>query len=190
MDSPGAPPPKQRIAPALDHAAFGNGRVLGLVSPTSAIEWLCLPRFDSPSIFARLLDAEKGGTFRFLHEGREIAGELSYLRNTNVARIHFARGDLAWEVIDFAPRIPEGWGVQVPIQIVRLVRPLAGVPRLCVDFDPRPDYARARAEIRLNTSGVEVLGAAAPLHLVSPCSSGWRSSRRSKASSRLGIPFV
>ena len=42
----------------LNHAAFGNGRVLALVSPTSAIEWLCLPRFDSPSVFARILDEE------------------------------------------------------------------------------------------------------------------------------------
>ena len=35
----------------LDHGAIGNGRVLALVAPSTAIEWLCLPRFDSPSIF-------------------------------------------------------------------------------------------------------------------------------------------
>jgi GH15 family glucan-1,4-alpha-glucosidase len=52
--------------PALDHAAIGNGRVLALISPTSAIEWLCMPRFDSPSIFARLLDRARGGTCRIL----------------------------------------------------------------------------------------------------------------------------
>ena len=58
--------------PPLNHAVFGNGRLLGLVSPTSAIEWLCLPRFDSPSVFGRLLDHEQGGSFRILHASGEL----------------------------------------------------------------------------------------------------------------------
>ncbi len=61
-------------SPTRDHAAFGNGRVLALVSPSSAIEWLCLPRVDSPSIFARLLDADRGGTFRILGGEEELRG--------------------------------------------------------------------------------------------------------------------
>ena len=108
------------MSPRLDHAAFGNGRVLGLVSPTTAIEWLCMPRFDSPSIFARILDADRGGTFRFLGGETEIRGELGYLANTNVVRALFADGDAAWEVLDFAPRIPDGADVLVPMEIVRL----------------------------------------------------------------------
>lgn len=164
----GAPPPLHRREgkiPALTHAAFGNGRVLGLVSPSSAIEWLCLPRFDSPSVFGRLLDEEKGGVFRFLFDDVEAPGELSYVRNTNVTRIEFRRGEHAFEVIDFAPRLPDGFGVRVPIQLMRLVRPLSGLPRIRVDFDPRPDYARASAELRPCADGIEVLGAAAPIRL-------------------------
>src|SRR5262249_21732533 len=72
--------------PRLDHGVIGNGRVLALVSPTSAIEWLCLPRFDSPSIFASILDREHGGTFRILSRGREVAGRMAYVTNTNVLR--------------------------------------------------------------------------------------------------------
>lgn len=153
--------------PPLDYSAIGNGRVLALVSPTSAIEWLCLPRFDSPSVFARILDAKNGGTFRFLRGDREVIGKQSYVQNTNVVTTRFEAGDTAWEVVDFAPRIPEGLTVRVPIEVVRVVRPLAGEPRLRVDFDPRPDYARATPILQETTLGIEVLGGAAPLQLAS-----------------------
>jgi GH15 family glucan-1,4-alpha-glucosidase len=157
--------------PPLDHGAIGNGRVIALVSPTSAIEWLCLPRFDSPSVFARLLDADNGGTFRFLFGERELRGALQYLANTNVLSTRFEADGCVWEVLDYAPRIPDGLGVRVPLEIVRIVRPIAGHPRLRVDFDPRPDYARARVELRETTHGIEVLGASAPMHLATnvPC---------------------
>ena len=56
----------------LGHGLIGNGRVLGLVHPSTAIEWLCMPRFDSQSVFGRLLDAKQGGVFRFLLDGQEI----------------------------------------------------------------------------------------------------------------------
>jgi GH15 family glucan-1,4-alpha-glucosidase len=157
--------------PPLDHGAIGNGRVLALVSPTSAIEWMCLPRFDSPSVFARLLDARRGGTFRFLAGEREVRGHLRYLPNTNVLSTRFEADGAAWEVIDYAPRIPEGLGVRVPLEIVRIVRPLSGHAKLRVDFDPRPDYARARVELRETTEGIEVAGSPSPLHLATnlPC---------------------
>jgi GH15 family glucan-1,4-alpha-glucosidase len=54
----------------LPQAAIGNGNLVALVHPDSGIDWLCMPRFDSPSIFARLLDRERGGTWRFLPGGR------------------------------------------------------------------------------------------------------------------------
>ena len=121
--------------------------MLALISPTSAIEWLCLPRFDSPSVFARLLDREAGGTFRVLHEGEEIVGDLRYLPNTNVAATRFERNGASWEVVDFAPRLPGPvFADRIPLEIVRLINPIGGQPRLRLDLDPRPDYARERPE--------------------------------------------
>ncbi|HEV8150544.1 MAG TPA: glycoside hydrolase family 15 protein [Gemmatimonadales bacterium] len=149
--------PPLHSVPPLNHAAIGNGRVLGLVSPTSAMEWLCLPRFDSPSVFARLLDSEAGGVFRVLHEGKEVSGQLRYLANTNVAATRFDGNGAAWEVVDFAPRLPGPLGAdRIPIEVVRLINPLGGQPRLSIDLDPRPNYARERPEWSPTTDGYEL----------------------------------
>ncbi len=165
---PAIPDPQtssRRTPPRLDHGAIGNGRVLALVSPSSAIEWLCLPRFDSPSVFARLLDRERGGTYRILASGREVAGSLKYLTNTNVLCTTFAEGDAEWEVIDFAPRMRQGQTFELPLEIVRIVRPLRGHARLSIDFDPRPDYARAQVQLTESASGIAVLGGPGPISL-------------------------
>lgn len=151
--------------PQLNHGAIGNGRVIALVSPSSAIDWLCLPRFDSPSVFGRLLDHDKGGTFRVLAGDREIAGQMSYIRNTNVLKTVFEDGDSSWEIIDFAPRILRGYDVDVPVEITRLVRPLRGTPRIGIDFDPRPDYARAEVRLEPNGNTLEVIGGAGAMRL-------------------------
>lgn len=153
--------------PKLHHGAIGNGRVIALVSPTSAIEWLCLPRFDSPSIFGRLLDAERGGCFRFLTNGREREGRMEYLPNTNVLQTVFTSGGDAWELTDFAPRVPHGAGVVAPLEIVRVLRPLAGAPRVTVDFDPLPDYGRVKPTLAEGHEAIEIEGGPRQLRLFS-----------------------
>jgi GH15 family glucan-1,4-alpha-glucosidase len=141
----------------LDHGAIGNGRVLALVGPDTSIDWLCLPRFDSPSIFARLLDEQRGGSFAF-EPMDPISNSMAYLRNTNVLRTEVVTTQGRYEVIDFAPRLPTGLSVDAPPEIHRLVRPLEGTPRLRVRFDPRPDYARATPVIVPEGQGIEVCG--------------------------------
>jgi GH15 family glucan-1,4-alpha-glucosidase len=151
----------------LDHAAFGNGRVIALVKPTSAIEWLCMPRFDSPSVFARLLDREKGGTMRVLSGGREIEGRMSYILNTNVVSTMFETLEGKYEVIDFAPSIPDGLNMRIPIEICRMIRPMSGTPRISIDFDPRPNYARDPVKMHEGVLGIEVPCGPTSLHLYS-----------------------
>ncbi len=152
--------------PHLDHGAIGNGRVIALVAPDTGVEWLCMPRFDSPSIFAALLDHERGGVFRFLVDGKPVRGAQAYLANTNVLRTELDTPTGRVEVIDFAPRVTSGGGrVSTPQEIVRIVRPLSGAPRITVDFSPAPDYGRVAKRLIVTTHGVEVLDAGAPLHL-------------------------
>src|SRR5918995_51973 len=70
--------------PPIEHyAIIGDCRSAGLVSRGGSLDWLCLPRFDSPSVFAALLDASEGGRFRIRPVG-EYRIERRYLPNTNV----------------------------------------------------------------------------------------------------------
>ncbi len=88
---------------------------------------------------------------------------MEYLANTNVLRTVFTEGEHAWELLDFAPRIPEGAGVRAPIELIRIARPLSGSPRITVDFDPHPNYARDRPSISEGHEALEIDGG--PQHL-------------------------
>ncbi len=106
----------------LHHGAIGNGRVLALVGPDTNIDWLCLPRFDSPSVFARLLDQERGGTWAFKPVD-DWKSNAAYIRNTNVLRTEIETADGVFEVCDFAPRLLQGLKVDAPIEICRAAAP-------------------------------------------------------------------
>ena len=123
----------------LNHGVIGNGRVLALVSPTTHIDWLCMPRFDSASVFGRLLDVEKGGTFAFHADCSQVDSHMEYVLNTNVLRTSVTCGDGRFDVYDYAPRIPSGLGVDAPIEVQRLIVPREGAARVRVLFDPKPD---------------------------------------------------
>ena len=168
--------------PALNHGLIGNGSLLALVAPSSAMEWLCLPRFDGPALFARLLDARAGGVFRILCQGEEVAGEMGYLPNTNILRTRFADSRLPdaaqWDLIDFAPRLPRDWGEEAPIRLIRLLRPIQGSVRLSVDFDPRLDYARGPTRIQVLHDCIEVQGPGGPVFLQSNLPMNYIAGRR------------
>lgn len=140
-------PSEPALPSLLDHGVVGNGRILALIAPTGAVEWLCMPRFDSGSLFGRLVDRENGGVFTFLASDTEVKGTLSYLPNTNVLVTRFEREDCAWEIVDFAPRLPEGLRWHAPARLVRVLRPIRGNPLLTVRFDIRPEYGEEQAEI-------------------------------------------
>jgi GH15 family glucan-1,4-alpha-glucosidase len=150
----------------LDHGAIGNGRVLALVAPTTHIDWLCMPRFDSPSVFARLLDTEKGGTFAILPASDDYQTRMEYVVNTNVLRTEVTCADGRFEIFDYAPRIPAGLDADAPIEIHRLLVPREGAPRVRVLFDPRPDYARVQdPKIVQMNDGLEIGEGASAIHL-------------------------
>ncbi|HEX7087530.1 MAG TPA: glycoside hydrolase family 15 protein [Vicinamibacterales bacterium] len=151
--------------PRLDHGVIGNGRVLALVAPSTDIEWLCLPRFDSPSIFAALLDPVRGGRFGFESAAPVTSRSMRYRTNTNVLRTDVTAEDGQYTIFDFAPWMPGLLQTHAPLELHRLIVPTGGTPRIRVHFDPRPDYARQNPELVPVAAGVEVQAGTSRLHL-------------------------
>ena len=133
----------------LDYGVIGNSRAAALVSKGGSIDWLCLPDFDSPSIFAALLDQDKGGSFGFiLPEG--ATATQSYLGETNILRTEFTAPDGVFEVLDFMPRyMVSSTDGHMPPEIYRILRPLSGTPKFRIVYNPVMNYARSAAGHRM-----------------------------------------
>ncbi len=126
----------------LDYGIIGNGKSAALVDRTGSIDWCCLPNFDSPSIFARILDSQNGGSFRIEPVG-DYRIEQSYVGKTNVLVTRSSSGAHAFEVIDFMPRYRTDEGLyHCPPDIVRYIRHVSGKPTIRVHYQPRPAYAQ------------------------------------------------
>lgn len=126
----------------LDYGVIGNCKSAALIGKTGCIEWCCLPDFDSPSLFAKVLDAENGGEF-----GVEVSADYritqSYIDKTNILRTFYSNGIDAFEIIDFMPRYKtERSGYYYPPDIVRYIRYHSGKPIVRFKYDPRLEYAK------------------------------------------------
>lgn len=135
---------------SLNYGVIGNGRTAALVSEQGSIDWCCLPDFDSPSVFARILDEQQGGCCSI-----EVSGDYTvsqqYVGATNILATLFCRGDDAFEVLDFMPRYKPGdHQYYVAPEIYRLIRHLKGKPSLRMVYRPAIDYARAEV-VHVNT---------------------------------------
>jgi GH15 family glucan-1,4-alpha-glucosidase len=138
-----------RYAPIAEHGMVGDLQTAALVSSDGTIDWWCAPRFDSPSVFASLLDSERGGHCRLAAETKGTEDETArqlYLSDTAILITRFMTLDGVGEVADFMVPIQSGTptGRHRLIRVVRVVR-----GRLSFTFDCRPrfDYARASHEL-------------------------------------------
>ncbi|MCE5332136.1 MAG: glycoside hydrolase family 15 protein [Bacteroidales bacterium] len=127
----------------LNYGAVGNCRSAALISEEGNIEWFCFPDFDSPSVFAKILDKEKGGSFGFVvDETYSVSQE--YIEHTNILLTTFDSTQGGFEVIDFMPRYKTGKddNYYLPPEIHRLIRLKYGSPRFRVNYQPALNYAR------------------------------------------------
>jgi GH15 family glucan-1,4-alpha-glucosidase len=140
--------------PAIEnHGLIGDLQTAALVSTDGTIDWLCLPRFDSPSVFASLLDKDRGGYFSIRAVGEGVVTRQMYLPGTTILVTRFMSNDGVGEVVDFMP--PAGDTPTTNHRLVRLLRVVRGHMRFEFDCRPRFDYGREVPEI------VSVDGAAA-----------------------------
>ncbi|WP_053990344.1 glycoside hydrolase family 15 protein [Mangrovimonas sp. TPBH4] len=131
----------------LDYGIIGNCRSAALISKTGAIEWCCLPEFDSSSVFAKLLDENIGGSFEILvDEDYSITQE--YIENTTILVTRFSKGKDVFEVHDFMPRYYKAnGGYQAPPELIRYFHYVSGKPTFRVHYNPKLEYAKGVTEI-------------------------------------------
>jgi GH15 family glucan-1,4-alpha-glucosidase len=135
--------------PIEDHGVIGDLHTAALVGIDGTIDWLCLPRFDAPSVFASILDDEKGGHFR-LRPLNYVRSQQLYLPDTNVLLTRFLSSEGVAEVLDF---MPIEAGPKERHDLVRSIRVVRGSMRFEVDCRPAFDYARQRHTISLGKTG-------------------------------------
>ena len=147
-----------------DLGLIGNCQFSALVHNSGEIVWCCLPRFDSEPVFSTLLDSQDGGRFRIGPAGGE-SGSQRYLANTNILETTFTTSTGSFKVIDFAPRFLQFNRAFRPTQLVRIVEPIEGAPRIAVSCEPRLGWSKAAPSRMQGSHHVRFEGFASQLRL-------------------------
>ena len=146
-----------------DYALLGDCHSAALVGRDGGIDWACFPRFDSPTVFCRILDARRGGTFRVAPEGA-FRSTRQYLEDTNVLVTTFTTRGGVLELTDCMPVKPDlahGTRVGTRHALLRRVRCLAGEVPVRVVVAPRFEYGAFVPRISLTSPNTaELVGGA------------------------------
>jgi GH15 family glucan-1,4-alpha-glucosidase len=134
-----------------DHGLIGDLQTAALVTTDGVLDWFCCPRFDSPSVFASLLDTDKGGFFRIAPDRDDYVTKQLYLPDTAILITRFMTPDGVGEVHDFMPVI-KGAATDRH-RLVRFIRVVRGEMRFAIEIQPRFDYARKDHEVEITDDG-------------------------------------
>jgi GH15 family glucan-1,4-alpha-glucosidase len=129
--------------PAIEaHGVIGDMQTAALVATDGTVDWMCVPRFDSPSVFASLLDSGSGGSFALAPTGTKHVAKQMYLPNTAILVTRYLSTKGSAEVIDFMP--VESPGVATDRhRLIRVVKGISGSVDFLASIRPRFDYGRA-----------------------------------------------
>ena len=140
--------------PIDSYAIIGDMHSAALVNINGSIDWLCLPRFDSPSVFAAILDDKKGGFFQICPVDG-TSGKQFYWPDTNVLVTRFLQSGAAAELIDFMPVGKGSRFASARRQVIRRVAVVRGRLDLRMRCKPAFNYARDRHQVALVDHGAE-----------------------------------
>jgi GH15 family glucan-1,4-alpha-glucosidase len=136
--------------PIENYGIVGDMNTVALVGMNGSVDWFCFPRFDSPSVFAGILDDKKGGFFRIYPKNDRITHKQFYWPETNVLITRFLSPDGVADIVDFMPvPVPEGKHGE----LVRLVKVLRGRMNLSLECYPAFNYARNKHKTQIATEG-------------------------------------
>src|SRR3990170_4481415 len=132
--------------PIENYSVIGDLNTVALVGLNGSIDFMCFPDFDSPTIFAALLDKQKGGFFRIapLSESKAVKQKQMYLPDTNVLLTRFLQKDGVGELTDFMPVE----SLDIGKELIRSVSCIHGHLDFTMECCPRFDYARADHSIK------------------------------------------
>ncbi len=132
--------------PIENYGVIGNMQSIALVSTDGSIDFLCYPDFDSPSVFAALLDDKQGGRFHIAPQLTNMRVRQLYLPNTNILLTRFLAEEGVAELTDYMPIEKDA---EQPNEIVRMVCVVRGNVHFKMRCQPRFNYARSahRTEI-------------------------------------------
>lgn len=155
----------------LNYGIIGNCKTCALISSRAAIAWFCFPDFSSPSVFARILDKDKGGSFEIHTKGRYKTSQ-KYVEHTNILETYFESERASFVVVDFFPRyrklIPNRKRkVFRQNRLVRILKPLKGKPIIKINYDPELDYARSENKFEVVNGNLVVKNNDLVLSLIS-----------------------
>jgi GH15 family glucan-1,4-alpha-glucosidase len=138
--------------PIEDYGIIGNLRTAALIGKNGSLDWMCYPRFDSPSVFGAILDDKIGGRFRIAATATDVAHKQLYWPDTNVLVTRFLHADGVGETIDFMPMGANG-NCSPDGCLIRRVRVLRGTMRFRLECYPAFNYARDRHTTRVVKGG-------------------------------------
>jgi GH15 family glucan-1,4-alpha-glucosidase len=139
-----------RYPPISDYGLLGDLRSAALLSKHGSVDWMCLPRFDSPAIFSRILDWDRGGFFQVCPHGESLSYRR-YRSDSNVIETIWSTDHQRLRVVDWMPITVKGKKPQPPesLRLVRMLQPMNGTTEWEAVFKPRWDYGRQDPNLRL-----------------------------------------
>ena len=158
---------RKRYPPIEEHGVIGDLHTVALVATDGTIDWYCCPSFDSPSVFASILDADRGGHYRIAPAHTGARTKQLYFPDTNVLITRSLDPDGVCEVQDFMP-IESTSGERHRHRLIRRVLCVRGTVDMRLECEPSFDYGRAQHTLELGDRGALFKSSGLSLSLSTP----------------------